>query len=493
MQGYNQTEVRTGLTTLKQKPQLQKFQTLPRLNPLEVTALQNAALHQQEKTRRELAELLGQVSNVFFQALNSKELLGLILKYLPKIIPHQRATVILYQDDELKVVAAGGFPREVNLAQLNGSLNESYLFQRVYFTQQVLMIPDVWRYSNQQQVAALPPARTWLGVPLLCADKCIGLLSLTQDVPGAYTDDQLKVALTFAKQAALALENTRRYEQQVRLIKQLEGIVYERTQALQTTYAQLEYLDETKTDFINIAAHELRTPLTVLKGYSQMMLQDTTIKKSQHLAELTESIHAGANRLYELINSMLDVAKIDSQTLKLYLKPLDLASLITQILQKFEKSLAERKLTVTVAGLTDLPTIEADGEALQKVFADLICNAIKYTPDGGKITIRGRELKNDQQQAGVEIVVGDTGIGIDPNYQELIFSKFYRADDLALHSTGKTKFKGAGPGLGLTIAHGLIKMHRGQIWVESPGRDENICPGSQFHIVLPLHHQLNDG
>jgi signal transduction histidine kinase len=90
---------------------------------------------------------------------------------------------------------------------------------------------------------------------------------------------------------------------------------------------------------------------------------------------------------------------------------------------------------------------------------------------------------------GIEIIVSDTGIGIDPEFQELIFTKFYQTGELALHSTGKTRFKGAGPGLGLTIARGMVEAHLGRLWVESKGYDEVTCPGSQFHLFLPLRQK----
>ena len=112
-----------------------------------------------------------------------------------------------------------------------------------------------------------------------------------------------------------------------------------------------------------------------------------------------------------------------------------------------------------------------------------------FTPDGGAITISGRTLvdrDNDHPQTFVEVLFADTGIGIDPADQKLIFEKFYRVGAVELHSTGSTKFKGAGPGLGLPIARGVIQAHGGKIWVESSGHDEARMPGSTFHVVLPV-------
>jgi signal transduction histidine kinase len=141
--------------------------------------------------------------------------------------------------------------------------------------------------------------------------------------------------------------------------------------------------------------------------------------------------------------------------------------------------------------LSDLPQIEGDSGLLSKVFYHLIVNAIKYTPDNGSITVSGVTVSQSQlgmKEGGVEIIVADTGIGIDPEFLEAIFTKFYQTGELALHSSSKTKFKGAGPGLGLAIAKGIVEAHRGKIWAESPGHNEEKCPGSQFHVVLPLHY-----
>jgi signal transduction histidine kinase len=158
--------------------------------------------------------------------------------------------------------------------------------------------------------------------------------------------------------------------------------------------------------------------------------------------------------------------------------------------ESFESALAERKLKLTISDdLKRLPDIEADADLLGKAFYHLIINAIKYTPDGGRIALSGRELDAGHPklaEGGIEVVVSDTGIGIDPRYHELIFTKFYQTGEVALHSSGKTKFRGGGPGLGLAIARGIIEAHGGKVWVESPGYDEEKFPGSHFHVALPL-------
>jgi signal transduction histidine kinase len=164
--------------------------------------------------------------------------------------------------------------------------------------------------------------------------------------------------------------------------------------------------------------------------------------------------------------------------------------LIQQVYISFEDALRERNLTLDRVDLETLPIVEADGDELSKVFQNLVSNAIKYTPDGKQITISGKAWSG--KKAGialdfVEVIISDTGIGIDPQSHELIFTKFYQAGNVAFHSSGKTKFKGGGPGLGLAMSRGIVEAHGGRIWVESPGYDEQTCPGSRFHVVLPQH------
>ena len=266
-------------------------------------------------------------------------------------------------------------------------------------------------------------------------------------------------------------------------------MVQGRTEELRRAYDRLELLDHTKSDFIKVTSHELRTPLTVLLGYSQMLLQHSTISADAMLAELVAGIYSGAERLHDIVNSMLDIARIDSSVLEINPNRISIGLLVRNVAGNFNNALRQRNLNLNIADtVNSLPQIEADNDLLQKAFYHLLSNAIKYTPDGGAITISGCTSSANGEPGGqaVEIVVSDSGIGIDPEHQELIFAKFYQTGEVALHSSSRTKFKGGGPGLGLSIARGIILAHGGRVWVESPGQDENACPGSHFHVLLPV-------
>jgi signal transduction histidine kinase len=453
-------------------------------------ALQNARLYQREKARRHLAETLNNITRALSGTLNLGKVLNLILEHLASLVPYERAAVLLQDQTNLEVVAARGFPETIDPLQIRISSenDEDNIFQEIYHTQQPLIITDIREYPGWQYIIGLPEARAWLGVPLILSNQVIGMLSLAHEIPNAYDKDQVELAVTFAGQAAIAIENARLYEQIIRFNQYLEEVVRERTEALQITNKQLEHLDQTKSDFIHIAAHELRTPLTVLRGYSQILLKDPAIEQNELHREMITSIHSGAMRLHEIVNSLLDVTKIDSRALQIYPEPLAISPLIEKICQKFNKSFTQRQQTFEVRDINTLPTIEADPDALHKVFYHLVGNAIKYTPDGGKIRVVGRPLTNGQhpEPIGIEIIISDDGIGIDPEFHELIFTKFYQTGELALHSTSQVNFKGAGPGLGLAIVKGIVEAHQGQVWVESEQHDEKKLPGSDFHVVLPL-------
>lgn len=256
----------------------------------------------------------------------------------------------------------------------------------------------------------------------------------------------------------------------------------ERTIELERMNETLQKIDKTKTNFIQISAHELRTPLTLIMGYSQMLEQDT--KNNSELKKLAQGILEGSERMTGIVESMLDVSRIDSNSLFLRKTGLQMNLLIKKIHKGFTGALNERRIKFDTKGLDELPLIPADPDQLQKVFYHLIMNAIKFTPDGGAITVSGQYLNGDEPPK-VEVTVCDTGIGIDPASKHAIFEKFNQTGEVLLHSSGKTKFKGGGPGLGLAIARGIVEAHGGRIWVESSGYNEETFPGSKFFVSLP--------
>ena len=252
---------------------------------------------------------------------------------------------------------------------------------------------------------------------------------------------------------------------------------------LSQTNQALEKLDRSKSDFIAVSAHELKTPLTLIDGYASMLSENLkTLASDSYQAALLNGILNGTQRLHDIINDMIDASLIDNQILSINFQPVWVNQMISILASEIEPAVQERKQTLKVVPFEGIAQMTyGDPERLMQVLRNIMTNAIKFTPDGGTITVGGRTLPGF-----FEVTISDNGIGIDPEYLSLIFEKFIRLGVTSLHSSGKTKYKGGGPGLGLHIARGIIEGHGGTIWAESPGFDEITCPGSTFHILIPL-------
>lgn len=245
-------------------------------------------------------------------------------------------------------------------------------------------------------------------------------------------------------------------------------------------------LDESKSSFVAVAAHELKTPLTLIDGYTSMLIDVILKQDNNDLLLYANGILNGSKRLRGIIEDMLDVSLVENNLLKLNYQPYWLNRILEFVMIEVSTDSRERNITINIQefdGFTEMNY--GDPERIIQIFRNLVSNAIKFTPDGGEINISGRKLSGF-----IEVLISDTGIGINPEDQLIIFDKFNRLGNVALHSSGKTKFKGGGPGLGLPIAKGFAEAHGGSIWVESDGYNEIEFPGSTFHILLPIVDKL---
>ncbi|MBL8063169.1 MAG: GAF domain-containing protein [Anaerolineales bacterium] len=338
--------------------------------------------------------------------------------------------------------------------------------------------------------AAPPLEREWFTelrcevyIPIYAKKQWIGMLAFGSKMSGnRYTRDDLAVLSAHANQTAVALENARLVDNLMRLNQELR----QARRTLEKNNQELQRIDQAKSDFISIASHELRTPLTVIKGYTEMLMDNPNL--DNNLKGMMKGIYDGTLRLHEVMDSMFDIAQLDARSLKPHLQPVDLGQLLKEISIEQAKSIKERELYLTIK-LPSMPLVKADPHLLRKMFHHLIRNAIKYTPNNGWITISGHHIPSiiNLPNGGVELIFSDTGVGVDPNLREVIFTKFYQPGELGKHSTSKTRFKGSGAGLGLALSKGIVEAHGGRIWVESPGYDEVNFPGSQFHVILPLN------
>lgn len=270
--------------------------------------------------------------------------------------------------------------------------------------------------------------------------------------------------------------------------------------------ADLARLNKMKDSFLGLASHELKTPLTVIMGYTELILSDLSDQVDKTVLEMVENISNAAVRLDSIVKDMVDVSMIDEKRLRLKLEDISMNRLIEETVNELRFFFTMRKHELVLNLDESIPPIRGDSMRLIQLLSNILGNAIKFTPDGGKITIattakylvshRYSEIAAAARKAAdigrehhlyVEITIADTGIGIDREDQFRIFEKFYEAGKIEEHSSGKVAFKSKGAGLGLAIAKGIVEMHGGEIWVESPGYNPEKYPGSIFHILLPLN------
>jgi PAS domain S-box-containing protein len=274
---------------------------------------------------------------------------------------------------------------------------------------------------------------------------------------------------------------------------------------LEKSSADLVRLNRMKDSFLGLASHELKTPLTVIMGYSELITTDLADRVDQTVLEMVGNIANAAARLDNIIKDMVDVSMIDEKRLQLRMEEVELNRLIESSVNELRFFFSLRKQEVELNLDESIPPIKGDPLRLMQLLSNILGNAIKFTPDGGRITVSSsakyllRALPGSpeastsrQHHLFLEITVTDTGIGIDLEDQMHIFEKFYEVGNIQEHSSGKVAFKAKGAGLGLSIAKGVVDMHGGEIWVESTGYHADRFPGSTFHILLPVTPGLGD-
>ena len=453
-------------------------------------AIGNAILYQKEQQARLVAETLRQIGQELNRTLDINQILDLVVHDLMNLVQAMRVSIVLKQPDGLQMMAVHGYLYEsVQLpAPVQPKFAGSAVFETIFETKKPLHLPDVaewpsWIYREHE-----PKHHTWLGIPIINAGQVMGLFSLTRGEVRPFTAEEIDLTLLLSDQAAVALQNAQLYQQVVRFSEQMEEEVARRTAEISHAYQTLEQLDHAKDRYIRILAHELRTPLTGLQTYTQLLVRETIAMPSPRIQRIIQGLQTGIQRFHQMADALNDIMRLETGTLALSPVIFTPHDLLADVVEQMQPQLASREQTAVLSPtLTQLPHLTADYTLLRKLFQHLLSNAIKYTPNGGQITLQGqRQTCPSNGRDGVELTVEDTGIGIPPHHLETIFHKFYKTGDVSLYSSHTTQYQGGGPGLGLAIAQGIAHAHGGKLWATSPGHDEVTLPGSRFHLWLPL-------
>jgi len=248
-----------------------------------------------------------------------------------------------------------------------------------------------------------------------------------------------------------------------------------KNELLEKKNKDLEKFNDLKNQFMLVASHELRTPATIITGSLEILAsQKNSLNLSQF--KIVQNALNGALRLNEIIETFFETIKFNSEVSVLHPTTINLGELISLVEDRFGPYLNTRKLML-ISNVDDHLMVMGDQRKLYLVFENIISNAIKYTPDGGHIEVRGF---TEEDQA--HIIVKDSGIGIPAEELEKIFDTFYQLENVKYHHTSRHEFMGGGTGLGLSLCKSIIQAHHGKIWAESDGK----ATGSTFFVTLPL-------
>lgn len=274
------------------------------------------------------------------------------------------------------------------------------------------------------------------------------------------------------KEVDLSIKRVMLFMEDITELTRLEEELHDSYVKLENAYAELKDEDEAKSDFISAASHELRTPLTVINTYLEMfedgMLGDLQDKQYEKLAV----IRSQTDHIIRLVGDMLDTLRLDSRKFKIRKYPIILEEIAKTAVDEVSKLADIKEHTISLKMNGKLHHIEGDAQRIKQVFNNLLTNAVKYTPNKGRIEV---DVKEEKKR--LLVAISDTGIGVPEEEHEKIFQKFYTVGANSLMQESDRM------GLGLTIAKGIVEAHGGRIWVKSKGDGK----GSIFYFTLPMY------
>ena len=394
---------------------------------------------------------LAEINVTLNSTLDPDKLLKFIMESAAEILDCEAASILLYDEQRRKLffaTAAGSNSKQ--LAQIPVPL-EGSIAGTIFRENRPMVINNVEgdpRHYQRVGNSIHFQARSLLGVPMRIKSKVTGVLEALNKRNGLFTETDTRLLSVIASQAAVAIQNAR--------------LLHE----LQRAYDEISHVEKMKSDFIAVASHELRTPLGLILGYAEFLKEDAQGELSVHASMVLNS----AIKLRVLVDDMTNMNMMQMGSTRLNLEPVVLQEVIHSVMEEMAHTAQARSQKLTKQ-FPNLPVmIKADPDKLGTVLTNLLNNAVRFTPEGGQIMVL---LAADEQYAGIE--VRDNGIGIPPDELENIFKDFYQVEDHLRRRHG-------GMGLGLSIARGIIKLHKGRIWAESKGDGQ----GTSLFVQIPL-------
>jgi len=327
--------------------------------------------------------------------------------------------------------------------------------------------------QDKDRIIRIPDLKQFVIGPILTQDKVLGLILAAKNSKlGGITEADKEVVSILADQVGQAMRNARLFEEVFLSHQSLELKVNERTRQLSTALEEVKKISTMKSQFISAVSHELRTPLTSIKGYASILMSGKGGQIPPEVKDRLGKINKHSDNLVKMINELLDISRIESGRVTMRYTAQHIQPLIDNTRDLLTPQIKEKDINFKVKLAEHIPRVMMDPTQIERVFINLVGNALKFTPQHGTISI---EAYHDDEK--ITVKVSDTGIGIKSEDLEHLFEEFYRADNLINQNV-------KGTGLGLSLAKKIIEAHQGKMWVTS-----KINQGTQFYFTLPVERK----
>jgi signal transduction histidine kinase len=411
-------------------------------------------LSREISTTLEEKQIFKKISNQYVEELGFEKSLAFVWKTREKEF-HLYLCIGYDQDESLKIKTAINANKDYFLDLIKSGSTASSAF-----------IPDGSLSKNK--IDQLFLVHSFIICPVLAQEGDQGFIFVgTQNVDTSITKGDQELISILANQIGQTLDNARLFEKTWRSQQELEIKVEERTRQLTQALEEVKKISKRKSDFISSVSHEIRTPLTSIKGYAAILLASQLGALPEEIRSRLEKINRHSDELVHMVNDLLDISRIESGKAEIKKETLSLRAITDKVADLFAEQLKTKNISFSSNLPDDCQEILADRGQIERVFINLVGNALKFTPQNGKIDIKANRMNKI-----IQIDVKDTGFGIPEEAQESIFEEFFRVDN-AINQDVK------GTGLGLTLVKHIIEAHQGRIWVKS-----KVGEGSTFSFTL---------
>ncbi|MBU4332902.1 MAG: hypothetical protein KKD07_00495, partial [Candidatus Omnitrophica bacterium] len=323
---------------------------------------------------------------------------------------------------------------------------------------------------QKETIARIFNVEHYILTPIMSPNGMIGIIFVGNTAEtSSMTEGDEEIISILATQIAQALDNARLFEEVYRSRQALESKVQSRTIQLESALEQVQNISKTKSEFISAVSHELRTPLTSIKGYASILMAGKLGEVPENVKLRLAKINTHSDNLVNLINELLDISRIESGRVEMKFNECDISRMIESVHDLLTPQLKDKRINWVTELAPNVPKLFLDTSHFERVFINLVSNAIKFTPEEGTISITA-SLNDDIVTVGVS----DTGIGISEQDIKRLFDEFYRVEN-------KINQNVKGTGLGLALAKKIVEAHKGRIWITS-----EIGKGTTFHFTIPV-------